>query len=129
MISRRGFLKGLLGGTLAGFFMGGYAVAEARLAVAGAELGGAAARDGGAASGCGSRWWRICTPPALAWMSGGWRRWSSWPMRKVRDLIALMGDYRATHRFQTRKVSIDGGGADFGGPARTAGGVCGDGQP
>lgn len=106
MISRRGFLKGLLGGSLAGFFTGSYAAAEAS--------------------------WRLRVQQ-WALQPQGWRRGqrlrivmvadlhaSSFEMDEVRvaqvvalanaqggDLIALMGDYRADHRFQTRKVSID----------------------
>ncbi|MDZ4392087.1 MAG: metallophosphoesterase [Cypionkella sp.] len=106
MISRRGFLKGLLGGTLAGFFMGGYSVAEAalRLHVQNWALQPAGWRRGQRlriamvadlhASSFGMDERRVARVVGLANAQGA-------------DLIALMGDYRASHRFQTRKVSID----------------------
>lgn len=106
MISRRGFLKGLLGGTLAGFFTAGYAASEAawQLRVQnwaveplgwrrGQRLRIAMVADLHAAS-FGMNEARVAQVVALANAQGA-------------DLIALMGDYRATHRFQTRKVSID----------------------
>lgn len=106
MISRRTFLKGLLGGTLAGFLTGGYGLAEAG--------------------------WRLRVQ-THAVQPVGWRRGqhlriamiadlhaSGFGMAEDRiaqivervnaqkpDLIALMGDYRATHRFQSRTVPIE----------------------
>ena len=106
MISRRGFLKGLLGGTLAGFFMGGYSVSEAamRLRVQNWAVQPAGWRRGQRlrivmvadlhATGFGMNERRVAQVVDLANAQGA-------------DLIALMGDYRASHRFQTRKVPIE----------------------
>lgn len=106
MLSRRGFLKGLLGGTLAGFFMGGYSVSEAamRLRVQNWAVQPAGWRRGQRlriamvadvhATGFGMNERRVAQVVDLANAQGA-------------DLIALMGDYRASHRFQTRKVPIE----------------------
>ena len=106
MISRRTFIKGLLGGTLAGFLSGGYALAEAG--------------------------WRLRVQ-THAVQPAGWRRGQTMRIAMIADLhacgfgmaedriahivdqvnaqkpdlIALMGDYRATHRFQSRTVPIE----------------------
>ena len=106
MLTRRLFLNGLLGGTLAGLLSGGYAVAEAG--------------------------WRLRVQN-WAVQPAGWPRGQrlriamiadlhacGFGMQEARiarivdevnaqdaDLIALMGDYRATHPFQTRRVPID----------------------
>ncbi|MFC3180012.1 metallophosphoesterase [Cypionkella sinensis] len=106
MISRRGFLKGLLGGTLAGFFLGAYGVSEAaaRLRVQNWAVQPAGWRRGQRlrivmvadlhATGFGMNEQRIAHIVEMANAQGG-------------DLIALMGDYRASHRFQTRHVPIE----------------------
>lgn len=106
MISRRGFLKGLLGGTLAGLFTGGYALAEAALQM---RVQTWAVQPKGWPRGHRMRivmvsdlhaaglWMdvaRVEQVVALANAQGG-------------DLIALMGDYRATHRYQPWTVSVD----------------------
>lgn len=106
MITRRNLLKGLLGGTLAGFLSGGYALAEAG--------------------------WRLRVQ-THAVQPAGWPRGQRLRIAMVADLhacgfgmaedriaqivdrvnaqkpdlIALMGDYRATHRFQNRRVPIE----------------------
>lgn len=106
MITRRMFLKGLLGGTLAGFLTGGYALAEAgwRLRVQNHAVQPVGWRRGQRlriamladlhASGSGMAEDRI---------AGIVERVNA----ESPDLIVLLGDYRATHRFQTRAVPIE----------------------
>lgn len=106
MISRRGFFKGLLGVTLAGLFTGvystviepglrlriqnwqvkpkGWTAGKLRLVLV-ADLHAAAPQMAEA---------RIAKIVELANAQGG-------------DLILLMGDYRASHRFQTRNIPIE----------------------
>lgn len=106
MISRRGFMKGLLGGTLAGLLSGGFAMGEAAFALRvqkwalqpvgwrrGPRLRVAVVADLHA-SGFGMGEDRVAQVVELANAQGA-------------DLIALLGDFRATHRFQRRQVSID----------------------
>ncbi len=106
MLTRRLFLKGLLGGTLAGLLSGGYALAEAgwRLRVQTHAVQPVGWRRGQRlriamiadlhACGFGMQEARIARIVDEANAQGA-------------DLIALMGDYRATHRFQTREVRIE----------------------
>ncbi len=106
MITRRTFLKGLLGGTLAGFLTGGYALAEAGLRL---HVQTHAVQPVG---------WRRGQRLRIAMVAD--LHASGFGMAEDRiarivervnaetpDLIALLGDYRATHRFQTRPVSIE----------------------
>ncbi|MDB5665977.1 MAG: metallophosphoesterase [Cypionkella sp.] len=99
-------MKGLLGGTLAGFFVGGYAVAEAawQLRVQNWAVQPPGWRRGQRlriamvadlhACGFGMDEGRVAQVVEVANAQGA-------------DLIALMGDYRATHKFQRRIVPID----------------------
>jgi predicted MPP superfamily phosphohydrolase len=99
-------MKGLLGGTLAGLLSGGFAMGEAAFALRvqnwavqpvgwrrGQRLRIAVVADLHA-SGFGMGADRVAHVVELANAQGA-------------DLIALLGDYRATHRFQRRQVSID----------------------
>ncbi len=106
MITRRGFLKGLLGGTLAGFLTGGYALAEAgwRLRVQNWAVQPAGWRRG--------QRLRIAMLSDLHACGFGMQedriaRIVDQVNAQKPDLIALMGDYRATHRFQPRTVPIE----------------------
>jgi uncharacterized protein len=99
-------MKGLLGGTLAGLLSGGFAMGEAAFGLRvqkwavqpagwrrGLRLRVAVVADLHA-SGFGMNEDRVARVVDLANAQGA-------------DLIALLGDYRATHRWQPRQVSID----------------------
>lgn len=106
MISRRGFLKGLLGTTLAGLAFGGYAgwvepglrlrVQNWAVQPKGWSAGPLrivmiADLHAGAPLMTEDRVQAICDRA----------------MREAGDLVVLMGDYRASHRFQSREIPVE----------------------
>jgi predicted MPP superfamily phosphohydrolase len=106
-VTRRGFLKGLLGTTLAGLFLGAYGtVVEPWLRL---RIQQWTVRPRGWPTGQGLRIVMVAdlhagAPQMVARRIAGIVETAN---GLGGDLIVLMGDYRASHRFQTRHVPID----------------------